>query len=482
MLASRPREYRVTGGATEGRGPAVAAALAAGAAVLLAWALGISAGLLVPTALGMVTVATALALAAAWLAPADGRPAADRVARAVRWVGLLASLVAAAVYLPGVMVQPARLGAFRPLLGATALVLATWAFPRVPPVVARLRFPVLVALATALGAVVILASPSPGIDVWTMQEQGARALRAGRNPYTELYRNIYGPGTAHLDPALLTPDGRFIRAFPYTPLVLLLDAVSAGLGDVRWGMLAATAAAAILIRALGRGGRTAELAGALLLLQPQGFMVLELAWTEPVALATVLLAAWAVARTTGTGSRSGEVAGWRAWLVPGLAAALAASSKQYVPLVLLPLLVALPRHARVRALAVAVGGAAVVLVPFLAWDPAAFVRGVIEFQVIQPFRGDSLAWPAAIVSWGGPQLPSWPAFLVAGGALAVLLRRTATVAQAVLVGASAWLLLVLLNKQAFCNYYWLSVGLLCAAAALLLRPAPAAEGAPAPRR
>jgi hypothetical protein len=64
--------------------------------------------------------------------------------------------------------------------------------------------------------------------------------------------------------------------------------------------------------------------------------------------------------------------------------------------------------------------------------------------------------------------------VVAGGALAILLRRTATVAQAVLAGASAWLLLVLLNKQAFCNYYWLAVGLLCAAVALLAAPDPSA--------
>jgi hypothetical protein len=206
----------------------------------------------------------------------------------------------------------------------------------------------------------------------------------------------------------------------------------------------------------------------------QPFRPDALSWTEPIALATVLLAAWAVARAAGSGSGAGEVPGWRAWLLPGIAAALAASSKQYVPLILLPLLVALPRHARVRALAVAMSGAAIVAVPFLAWDPAAFVRGVVEFQVLQPFRADALAWPAAIVAWGGPRLPSWPAFVVAGGALAILLRRTATVAQAVLAGASAWLLLVLLNKQAFCNYYWLAVGLLCAAVALLVAPDPSA--------
>jgi len=31
------------------------------------------------------------------------------------------------------------------------------------------------------------------------------------------------------------------------------------------------------------------------------------------------------------------------------------------------------------------------------------------------------------------------------------------------------MMLVLFNKQAFCNYYWLAVGLLCAAVAVCVR-------------
>ena len=126
------------------------------------------------------------------------------------------------------------------------------------------------AIGTALAATVILASPSPGIDVWEIQQRGAEGLLSGRNPYSLPYVNIYGPGTPFLDPALLTPDGRFITAYPYMPLVLLLDVPGAMLGDVRWTMLAALAASAFLIRWLGKGSVEAELAGALLLLQPAG--------------------------------------------------------------------------------------------------------------------------------------------------------------------------------------------------------------------
>jgi hypothetical protein len=38
-----------------------------------------------------------------------------------------------------------------------------------------------------------------------------------------------------------------------------------------------------------------------------------------------------------------------------------------------------------------------------------------------------------------------------------------------LASAAVWLVLVAFNKQAFCNYYWLAVGLLCGATALLVR-------------
>jgi hypothetical protein len=130
---------------------------------------------------------------------------------------------------------------------------------------------------------------------------------------------------------------------------------------------------------------------------------------------------------------------------------------------------------------VAAGGALALAVPFLLWDPRAFVRGVVEFQVRQPFRTDALSWPAAVVAAGGPKLPSWPAFVAAAAVLVLTLRRTVTPAQAVLSAATTWIAFVAFNKQAFCNYYWLAVGLLCAAVALLSAEARTAPSPP-PRR
>lgn len=446
------------------RPPLPVPGLVAGAAVLLALSLAISGGTLDPYALALVTVSGGAAFVAA-RSGLQGEPsAATRALVVLLSFGIAASLVHDLLFLPGVLVDPARLGGFRPGVVAIALVLASYFWRRAPAWVQRFRFPAIVLGAAGLGAIVILASPAPGIDVWRLQQGGALSLLSGGNPYRTLYPNLYGPGTALIDPSLLSPDGRFIIANPYMPLMLLLDAPGAGLGDVRWTMLAAVTIAALLIRRLGRGSIEAELAGAFFLVQPQAFFVLELSWTEPVVLAAILLVVLTVARVRDTAAREGE--GRATWLIPGIAGAVAASSKQYAPLLLLPLLFALPARDRIKAAAVAVGGTLLLLAPFLAWDPAALLRGIVEFQILQPFRPDALSWPAAIVALGGPTLPSWPAFLLAGATLAATLRWTVSPGQGVLAGTATWIAFVAFNKQAFCNYYWLAVGLLCAAVAL----------------
>jgi hypothetical protein len=346
---------------------------------------------------------------------------------------------------------------------ACAAVVATFAWTGAPRSVRLARFALLTVLVGVLGVLVIRSVPAPRIDVWHLQQLGALQLAEGRNPYATAYPNIYGPRTPFIDPSLLSPDGLSITAFPYTPLTLLLDVPAALGGDVRWALLIASLASAWLIRALGRGTSVAELAGALLLLQPQGLWVLERSWTEPFALVTILAAAWTVSRVPG-------------WIGPGVALGVAASSKQYAPLMAAPLWLAMRPPLRGRALAAAVATAAALALPFIAWDAPALVRGVLEFQLRQPFRPDALSWPAGVLKLGGPLLPTWPAFILAAAALVSIGPRP-SVKLALVGGASAWIAFVLFNKQAFCNYYWLAVGLLCAAAAMV-RPLDA-QDAPA---
>ncbi len=428
-----------------------ASARVAAAAVALSMALGVSGGFANPVALLLMTTAAVLALVAAPL-PSARAARADTAAAAILALGLTASL-ALQLLPPKFAAVAARATSFRVGLVACAAILATHAWSDAPRWFRHSRFAAISIVVVLLGAMVIRAEPTPHIDVWHLQRLGTLELLAGNDPYSAQYPNIYGPRTRYLDPSLLSADRRWVTALPYTPLTLLLDVPGILVGDLRWALLAATLASAWLIRALGRGTMVAELAGALLLLQPQGFWALEQAWTEPFALLTSLLAALAVTAARG-------------WLLSGLALGFAASSKQYVPLIVTPLWLSLSSARRWRALAVAAVIVAALFVPFLAWDPAGLIRGVLEFQLRQPFRADALSWPAAVLQAGGPRLPTWPAFPIALAVLAFGAGRAPSPGRALLSGAAAWIAFVAFNKQAFCNYYWLAVGLLCAAVAM----------------
>ncbi len=454
----------------------LASGLIALAAVLIAFALAASWGTLDPTALGLVTLATAAGLAAARHHLGGGGAQRRATALVPLSLGLVLALAHDVAYLPGVDVDPSRLGAFRPTLALVAVLLATHFWRSAPVWFQRVRFAGVTLGGVVLGGLVIRASPEPGIDVWQSQQSGALALLSGLNPYRLTYFNVYGPGTPLIDPRLLSPDGQYVLAFPYPPLSLILDVPSAWLGDIRWTLLLAVAAAAVLIQRLGRGSLESELSAAFLLLQPRAFFQLEMAWTEPVVLAFFLAAVLAVDRSAHAEATAAPRGCWRIWLLPGLTIGLAISSKQYAVALLIPLLLAIDSRVRRRVLSIAASVATVIALPFLVAGPTAFVRGVVEFQFLQPFREDALSWPAQLAALGGPRLPSWPAFLLAGATYLVTVRRAIAPAQAVLAAASFWLVFVLFNKQAFCNYYWLAIGLLCATVALMTARHPCEAG------
>ncbi len=200
-------------------------------------------------------------------------------------------------------------------------------------------------------------------------------------------------------------------------------------------------------------------------------------WTEPTVLASLALTLLAAASWSDR-EATPAVGGCHprgAWIATGLAGALLAASKQYSPLFLVPLFLALPARGRWKAAALAIGGAVALMLPFFLSSPRGFFDGVVVFQFLAPFRADALSWLAALAWLGGPGLPPWPAFVLAAVALALTLGRRVTLAQAATAAAAAFMVLLLLNKQAFCNYYWLAGGLFCVATALHARRLPFAE-------
>jgi hypothetical protein len=202
----------------------------------------------------------------------------------------------------------------------------------------------------------------------------------------------------------------------------------------------------------------ANLAAAAVVFHPGVVRVLRSAWTEPAVLAPLLLLLLAIRRFS--------VAPPRGWLAVGAAGALTAGAKQYSPLLLAPLIAALPGRGRVRAVALAAALAAAVTVPFAVWDPSGLWDGVVAMQLRQPFRADSLSWPAALARLGLGPAPAAVSLLLATAVLAACWPRGRSLAQAVTCGAAAFLVFLLAAKQAFLNYYWLADGLLLAAALL----------------
>ena len=428
------------------------AALLALAAVTIALALQISSGQYNPRALALVTLATVAAvIGAVWRKRAV--PVREAVLpQALLGFGCAAGVVCNLFTNPTLYADPrAFQGGFRWLALLALAVLSAYLWMPLRPSLIRARFPLLLACFAAMALLVIRASPKPCIDVWVFQQGAADALLHGANPYSVSYRDIYGPMALAWYAPELRHGGRVV-AYPYPPLTFLAEAPAfAAFGDVRYALLVSMIGAAWLI-ARAAPGKLGELAAALVLFQPRTLLVVEQAWTEPLVLFCFALSVYAVAR----GAH---------WALSGAALGLLAASKQYSVLFVVPLALSMPRR---RGLWVAAAVVTAVLAPFAIGDPAGFWRGIIRFQLVQPFRLDSLSLaPFAARLIGGPVVqPFALAGLALGaGVLAFCLRRNPDLPLACATAAAAWAAVLIWNKQSFCNYWWLCSGLLAAASA-----------------
>lgn len=324
-------------------------------------------------------------------------------------------------------------------LAVIGVVVVSYAWGGMPG--GRWRFPIVLAAYFAIGAWLIRTWPTPGIDVWHLQQGAAAELVAGRNPYAAEYPNPYqddrffGPGVVQ--------NGK-IQSFPYPPLNVLLDVPGYFLRDVRWSLLIAILASAGFMVAAGRrlglpAGHPAELAAIAILCHPRGFYVLEMAWTEPFQAMLTTASLWALAG--------------RSQIVSMLALAGALSVKQYGVL----WLPAAWTSGRLRYLVIAAAIALSVLLvaPFLAWDPAGFWRGVVRFHLVSPFRVDSLSIPAGVYRNTLERWPAWVGFLAAAVTIAIVLcQRVRTMTHAALGAAVTYFAFFAFNKAAHMNYYW----------------------------
>ncbi len=312
-------------------------------------------------------------------------------------------------------------------------------------VLAMLFAPLLLAIGALLilGGLVIAVTlsvlePTPNIDVFIFHQHAWAALSAGHSPYGGSIPNIYG-NLRFYSERFADLQNVFV-GFPYPPLSLLLSLPALALGDPRYATLAAWVLTAIVAALTGRD-RASLLAAALLLAFPRLFFVIDNTWTEPLVLLLFSLVLYSAARAP-------------RWL--GLALGLFLAAKQY-DVLLLPL-VFLLRPARAvwwQALLVA----ALVTLPLALTNPLGFWHDVVAFQFAQPFRDEALSFDN-LFGWRA----AWPAFVLFALATALALWRAPKTASGfALASGFVWLVFFAFNKQAFCNYYALVIGVLCLA-------------------
>lgn len=327
-----------------------------------------------------------------------------------------------------------------------------------PGLAGRWALGMVLGLYTVGGALWLTRGPPPRIDVFALEQDGARDLEDGLNPYRCTFPNIY---TKEETRVFFGDERTELREYPYPPLSLLATTIGHRIGgDVRWTLLAAQLGIALLLFALARGaGHDAGVALAiatLQLLHPRGHQVLDLGWTDSIPACAFLAFLWAQQR---------RMRGL------GIVLGLFVGAKQY-SLIALPIVL---RTGRVqpRAWMQALVTAAVTTLPFFLWSPRDFVNDVVLFQLRQPFREDALSIPAFVAWASGWHAPGGLAIAGAGAALACAWSRIgprADPSALPLTTALVYMGFFLFAKQAFCNYYYF-VGTIIVAAAALLPPA-----------
>jgi hypothetical protein len=408
----------------------------------------VSYGFYNPLALALVVAAAVVSIAACL-----------RDGAAPPWNGrhlLVAALVASCAWhvamAPGWYVVPRTPGGFRALAVVALIAAASYAIP-VPASLRKWRFALLTTCFVGMASAVVVASPLPRIDVWWFQQLAAAGFLRGQNPYQMTYPNVYG-NEAFFGPGLVQ-GGRLVF-FPYPPLTFLLEAPAVALlGDVRLELVLLTAASAVLLRRAAPT-ETGELSALVLLMQPRSFFVMEQAWTEPIVLLCFSIAVLAVTRP----KRSGG------WVLAGVAAGMLATSKQYAPLLLIPLFGAFARD-RWRVGVVALAVIATIVLPFAAWDWRELWHDTVWAHFLQPFRMDTLSVLVPVAAAIGHPLSAAWGFAAAAVVLGAWSRRRSSIAHGACVAGTALLVFVLFNKQAHCNYYWLCAAVLLVAGALV---------------
>jgi hypothetical protein len=311
-------------------------------------------------------------------------------------------------------------------------------------------------LAVALGLLIVLIATGAlaatewnsnlGTDIYHAHRAAGAALIEGENPYTDAVR--------FFDGSPYRAEDRVIEGYPYPPVVLSTYGLAGAFTDPR---LVSALAWIGFIGWLGwRGARFehgSEVAlGVFLVLAtlPIWSMVWYAAWTEPLSIVLIALAA---------------VSWRRRVVVASFLLGLALASKQYL-VFLAPLVIFHRDEMWLKRLAIGGGTALATVLPFLLLDAGGLVASTIGNLAEIGFRPDTQSIPGLLGAFGIEfNLPVW-AWLFIGVLIGALVGITARSASLFAGRAGLTLGLVFIVGLAFANYWVLVAGLFSIAAVL----------------
>ncbi|MFL5339551.1 MAG: hypothetical protein ACJ8F7_05220 [Gemmataceae bacterium] len=303
------------------------------------------------------------------------------------------------------------------------------------------------ALGLALRGGVLIASPDPVIDVYSLLTQFTDHMLAGRNPYATDIESPYETPRARkyeiTDPKDPRPAG-----YPPHPYLLAAPFRAVGADPRRANVVCdVIAAAALYLVARSRGRLYVGFAAAALwLFIPRTTFMMEQAWYEPM-----------IGCLLGVGLWLAEGAGWRKWLGYTLVG-LGLTAKQYG----LPILPALtwPHRRNWKQILVGLLAGGLVMLPWFLWSPPDFLKTVLSDHLNRPSQ-----YHRALTIGGGiyqlfgmppdasMQYVMWAAAI---GLIALVSWRGPRQGAAVAVGlGTALLVFCVFHTQGFFNYFYL---------------------------
>lgn len=322
-------------------------------------------------------------------------------------------------------------------VATTALLLPFVTRGSVPP---RVALALITVLSAGASVAMVVSSPHPRIDVWSMYQAASRGLLHGHDPYG-LHWTSGMPGEVS-------------NGFSYLPgSALVLAPFQWLFGDVRYGLIVAIVVAAWCVFSIAQE-QSAWLLASLILNFPKESFGVEQAWNEPLlfAFVAVFVALMVKRRFRGT-----------------LVALVAAVTCAQYGLLYLPLAAGWRAFGWKRLLTAA-GSAAVVALPWMIADWHQAWYSVVVYPMKLPARLDSLSLYTLAMrhGWVLGFLP-----LVSFSLIALVLCWLLIKESAVAFCAAAALVMftfAILNKEVFFNDWQFVASLTVLAAAVISRP------------